>query len=100
MNMTSIELLFLFLATVFGAVVTSGLGWLDSGTPFELRKFVPGLIRGIIAAIIVFVASYSGFVGEISLFTYLGAFLAGGGFDTMVNRLTGISGIGQEKPPT
>ena len=93
-------MLILFLATVLGAVTTSGLGWLDSGDAFDARRFVPGLIRGIIAAVIVFIASYQGFVGEINLFTYLAAFLAGGGFDVVVNRLAGISGIGQGKTTT
>ena len=98
--MTDIEMLILFLATVLGAIVTSTLGWLDSGTAFDARKFIPGVVRGIIAAILIFIASYEGFLGEVTLFTYLGAFLAGGGFDTIVNRLTGLSGIGQSKPTT
>jgi hypothetical protein len=96
--MTEIEILLLFLATVAGAVTTSGLGWLDSGDPFNLRKFLPGLIRGIVAAIVVFIATYEGWIGEITLFTYLGAFIAGMAVDVVGNRLAGISGIGQNKP--
>ena len=100
--MTGIETFLLLLATVLGAVVTSALGWLDdkdaSGNPlpFDVRKFIPSFVRGIIAAIVVFIASYEGFLGDVTLFTYLGAFLAGGGFDVMVNRGAGIAGIGQK----
>ena len=95
--MTDIEMLLLFLATVLGAIITSGLGWADSDTPFNARKFIPGTIRGVIVAVLVFIASYEGYVGEVNLFTYLEAMLAGGGFDVVVNRLAGISGIGQSK---
>ena len=99
--MTEIEILILFIATILGAITTSGLGWLDSGTHFNARKFIPGLIRGIIAAILVFIAQYTGFIGDVTLFTYLGAYLAGGGFDVLGNRLAGIAkAANTSTPPT
>jgi hypothetical protein len=94
--MNGIETVILFLATVLGAVTTSALGWLDSNTPFDARKFIPSLIRGIIAAIIVYISAYAGYVGTVNFFTYLAAYLAGGGFDTVINRLSGIV----QKPQT
>ena len=97
--MTPLDAFLLLIATILGAVTTSVLGWLDSNNPFNVRQFVPGLIRGIIASIIVFIAGYEGFVGEITLFTYLGAFLAGGGFDTIGNRLAGILNVAQPPKP-
>lgn len=96
--MIEIELLILFLASVFGAVTTSTLGWLDSGYPFDARKFMPGLIRGVIAAIIVFIPASTGYLGAtVNLPVILGAFLAGMGIDVAVNRLAGILKIGQEQ---
>jgi len=96
--MIEIELLVLFIATVLGAVTTSGLGWLDSGVAFDARKFVPGVIRGIVAAIIVFIPASAGYLGStLSLVTILGAFVAGMGVDVVGNRIAGILGIGQAK---
>ena len=96
--MTEIELLILFIATVLGAVTTSGLGWLDSGNAFNARQFIPGVIRGIVAAIIVFIPASTGYLGTtMSLPIILGAFLAGMGTDVVGNRVAGILGIGQTK---
>ena len=94
--MMEIELVILFLASVLGAVTTSSLGWLDSGYAFDARKFVPGLIRGIIAAIMVFIPASQGYLGTtLGLPVILGALLAGMGVDVAVNRLAGILKIGQ-----
>jgi hypothetical protein len=93
-------MLILFLATVVGALTTSVLGWLDTGNPFDARKFAPGVIRGIVAAIVVFIASYEGFLGEVTMFTYLAAFIAGMAVDVAGNRIAGILNIGQGKTAT
>lgn len=99
--MIDIELLVLFLVTVLGAITTSGLGWLDSGDTFDARKFVPGVIRGVVAAIIVFIPASTGYLGTaITLPVILGAFLAGMGVDVAGNRLAGILEIGQGKTTT
>lgn len=98
--MTEIQMLILFLATIAGAITTSVLGWLDIGDPFSIRKFLPGVIRGIVAAVVVFIATYEGFIGEVTMFTYLGAFIAGMAFDVAGNRIAGILGIGQGKSAT
>ena len=99
--MTEIELLALFIAAILGAVTTSGLGWLDSGNPFNLRKFLPGLIRGIVAAIIVFIPASTGYLGmNLGLAVVLGAFLLGMGVDVAGNRIAGIIGAAKEKTAT
>ena len=96
--MNEIELLILFIATILGAATTSGLGWLDSTEAFNARKFVPGIIRGIVAAIIVFIPASTGYLGAtMGLVTILGAFVAGMAIDVTGNRIAGISGIGQVK---
>jgi uncharacterized membrane protein len=100
-QMNEIELLIVFIVTILGAVTTSGLGWADSGTPFNLRKFVPGVIRGIIAAIIVFIPAATGYLGmNLGLVVVLGAFIAGMAVDVTGNRIAGILGIGQGKAAT
>ncbi len=94
--MIEIELLILFLATIAGAVTTSLLGWLDSTGPFDARKFAPGVIRGIIAAIIVFIPASTGYLGAtLGLPVILGSFIAGMSLDVAGNRIAGIAGIGQ-----
>jgi len=99
--MNEIELLVLFIATVLGAITTSGLGWLDSTEAFNARKFVPGVIRGIVAAIIVFIPASAGYLGStLSLVAILGAFVAGMGVDVVGNRIAGIFGVGQGETPT
>ena len=96
--MIEIELLVLFIATVLGAVTTSGLGWLDSGTDFNARQFIPGVMRGIVAAIIVFIPASTGYLGStLGLVAILGAFVAGMGVDVAGNRIAGILSIGQGK---
>jgi len=99
--MTEIELLVLFLATVFGAITTSGLGWLDSGTDFNARQFIPGVIRGIVAAIIVFIPASTGYLGStLGLVAILGAYIAGMAVDVTGNRIAGILKIGQGETTT
>lgn len=88
--MTPIDSVGLLIATLLGALVASALGWLDSDTPFQPKKFYPSLIRGAIAAAIAYAIAYTGFVGEVNLFTYLGVFFAGGGWDALGNRASGI----------
>jgi hypothetical protein len=96
--MIETELLVLFIATVLGAVTTSGLGWLDSGVAFDARRFAPGVIRGIVAAIIVFIPASTGYLGStLGLVAILGAYVAGMGVDVIGNRIAGILNIGQEK---
>ncbi len=88
--MIDLGLIGMFVATLLGALIASVLGWLDSGTPFEASKFIPSLIRGLIAAAVVFVSTYAGFVGEVTVYTIITAFLTGGGFDVLINRISGI----------
>lgn len=86
---TDLQLLGLLIATLLGALTSAGLGWADAGGAFDLRKFLPSVGRGIIAAVGIFIATYTGFTGEVTLFTCLGAFGIGLGFDAGWNRLAG-----------
>ena len=92
--------LYIALAALLGGIVAALLGWLESGEPFNLRKFGGSLIRSLIAAAI-FAAGYqlSGSIGIIDLFY---AFLGGAGVDVIGNRISGKLGNGSfplTKPP-
>ncbi len=92
--------LYIALAALRGGIVAALLGWLESGEPFNPRKFGGSLIRSLIAAAI-FAAGYqlSGSIGIIDLFY---AFLGGAGVDVIGNRISGSLGNGSfplTKPP-
>jgi len=83
---------YIALAALLGGIVTALLGWLESGEPFNRRKFGGSVIRSLIAGAI-FAAGYqvSGGVGIIDL---LYAFLGGAGVDVIGNRISGKLGNG------
>ncbi len=68
------------------------LGWLESGEPFNPRKFGGSVIRALIAGII-FAVGYqiSSPFGILDLFY---AFLGGAGVDVLGNRIAGKFGNG------
>ncbi len=84
--------LYIALAALLGGVAAALLGWLESGEPFNPRKFGGSVIRSLIAGAI-FAAGYqvSGGVGIIDL---LYAFLGGAGVDVIGNRISGKLGNG------
>jgi hypothetical protein len=85
-----LTLALLLVATIAGALIDAVLGWKDAGNPFDFAKFWPSIVRAVIAALIVFTATYTGFVGEVNIFTYIAAFLIGIGVDASGNRVAGI----------
>ena len=94
------KVLYIALAALIGGVVAALLGWLESGEPFNPRKFGASVIRSLVAAAI-FAAGYqvSGSIGIIDL---LYAFLGGAGVDVIGNRISGKLGNGSfplTKPP-
>jgi len=86
---TELQILGLLIATVFGSLTSWYLGWKEVGGDFDFSKASPSIIRAVIAAIVIFVATYTGYVGDANLFTYLLAYLAGLGIDAGGNRLSG-----------
>lgn len=77
----------LILLTVLGAIVVAILGWIDSGEPFNPRKFGASMIRAVFAGFI----SALIFQGttDATTFTYLCAFLIGAGVDVTGHRIAG-----------
>ena len=84
--------LYIALAGLSGGLVAALLGWLESGEPFNPRKFGGSGIRVLIAGII-FAVGYqlSGPLGISDLFY---AFLGGAGVDVLGNRIAGKFGNG------
>ena len=92
--------LYIALAALLGGLVAAFLGWLESGEPFDLRKFGASGIRSLIAAAI-FAAGYQ-LSGSIGIIDLLYAFLGGAGVDVIGNRISGKLGNGSfplTKPP-
>ena len=93
---SSIELTGLLIAAVVGALISAVLGWKDAvdkaadPNPFDIKKFWPSIVRAIISALTIFAATYTGFANEVTVFTYILAFLAGAGIDSAGNKISGI----------
>ena len=85
--------LYIALAALFGGIVTALLGWLESGDPFNPRKFGGSLIRSLIAAA-VFAAGYQVSSSGVVIIDLLYAFLGGAGVDVIGNRISGKLGNG------
>ena len=73
--------------TVIGALAVAILGWVESGEPFNLRKFGASMgrafIGGLLAALI-----FEGTVNP-TIWTYVSAFLIGAGLDVTGHRIAG-----------
>jgi hypothetical protein len=84
--------LYVALAALTGGLAAALLGWLESGEPFNPRKFGGSGIRALIAAVI-FAVGYqlSNGIGLLDLFY---AFLGGAGVDVLGNRISGKLGNG------
>ena len=84
--------LYIALAGLSGGLVAALVGWLESGEPFNPRKFGGSVIRALIAGII-FAVGYqlSGTLGILDLFY---AFLGGAGVDVLGNRIASKFGNG------
>ena len=86
-SMTDINIFLLAFLSILGALFSAILGWLDSGEPFDTRKFTSSILRAVIAGIV----SALGFstLETAGIWEYLTAFLAGAGIDVFGNRISG-----------
>lgn len=76
------------LAAFGGGIVAGLLGWLEKGTDFSFKKFLPSILRAIVAGGVIAV-SYP-FIQSMGLWPGLiGAFLTGAGIDVLGHRLAG-----------
>ena len=72
-----------------GAIVSALLGWLDSGEPFDGRKFGASITFGLITAV-GFAVVYS-YTAKIEALDIAKAFIGGAGVDVLTNRAIGYA---------
>ena len=82
---TQIQLITLIALAVLGGVASAILGWMDSGDPFDSRKFGATILRAIIGAAIA-AMTFQG-IESVDIFIYLSAFITGAGTDVIGKRL-------------
>jgi len=86
------ERFYLSLAALLGGLVSALLGWLESGEPFNARKFGGSVIRSLLAGV-VFAVGYELADGINVLYLFY-AFLGGAGVDIIGNRISSRLGNG------
>jgi len=86
------ERLYMALAALFGGIVAAGLGWLESGEAFDLRKFGGSVVRSALAGVVISLGS--GVAGPVDVAVLFYSFLGGAGVDVIGNRLSGNFGNG------
>jgi len=77
----------LIILTVVGAITVAILGWIESGEPFNTRKFVASIGRAVLGGL--FSALIFEGTQNPTTFTYVSAFLIGAGMDVTGHRLAG-----------
>ena len=82
-----INLIFIALAAFIGGMAIALIGWTESGTPWDGKKFVSSLIRSLVGGVAI--AAAMDFSGANSPIIYLLAFLSGAGVEVGGNRVAG-----------
>ena len=77
--------LYIALSALAGGLAAALLGWLDSGEPFDPRKFGGSAIRALIGGAI-FAVGYD-LAAPVAILDLFYAFLGGAGVDVLGNRL-------------
>jgi len=85
--LSNIQIVTLSALSVLGAIVSATLGWLESGEPFDGRKYASSVLRAIVAGLV----SALGFstVTSVEPWDYIIAFLGGAGVDVIGKRASG-----------
>ncbi len=81
------EILYVALAAFGGGIASGTMGWLESGSVFEGRKFTASIIRALVAGG-AFAIGYT-LVGGVTIMDIIIAFVAGAGVDVLGNRIAG-----------
>ena len=76
-------MIFIALAAFGGGLLSAIMGWLDSGEPFNLKKFGKSVIVSVLAGIGVAIFSQN---AEPSMKNILEAVIVGAGSDVLANR--------------
>jgi hypothetical protein len=88
--MVDLEIAILALLAVFGALFAAVLGWLDSGEPFNARKFATSVGRAIVAGLLVSLTVILVPSTQVGIYEYISSFLLGAGVDVLGNRAAGV----------
>jgi len=78
------QVLYIALAAFAGGIVAAVLGYLDSETPFQLKKFLASLLRALVSGALF--AAYYSYSDGITPVEILIAFVTGAGIDVLGNR--------------
>ena len=99
--MTDTELALLAVATLLGMLLNAVLGWVDSGEPFNPRKFVSSVLRGVVTALGIVVAFPATFPANVSIgfLQNVLAFLSGAGVDSLGHAVSSVTGIKEKLTP-
>lgn len=82
------NIFYIAVAAFGGGIIAGLLGWLESHEGFSFRKFLPSILRALVAGGIIAV-SYP-FLESMGLWAGLiGAFLTGAGVDVLGHRVAG-----------
>lgn len=90
------ERIYLLLAALLGAVLVALAGWAESKTPdgkrepWDGRKFLASVLRGLIAAA-GFAVKYE-LAPTFGVIDLIAAFIGGAGVDVLINRVAGAMG--------
>ena len=86
-TMNELEVVIVLTVTMLGAIFSGWLGWLESGDPFDKRKFLATVLRGVLLALVEFVGVSSLLIEiQLTVVTLVSAFLIGAGFDVVLKR--------------
>ncbi len=88
---TDIHLVIVALAAAIGGILAAYLGYLDSGEPFNKRKFGKSVVAAVLASV-GFAIGYS-FADGIGVKDVFLAILAGAGWDSITNRVLGAFAV-------
>jgi len=83
------------LAAFLGGVIATLLGWLQSGEPFNPRKFISGVVKSLIAGV-AFAAAYE-YKNAITVIDLFIAFCGGAGVEALGTRIAGAIRAGVKK---
>lgn len=82
-----VNLIVIALVAFLGGITTALLGWSESSTPWNWKKFSSSVIRSLVGGVAISAAmNYSGATAPI---IYMLAFLSGAGVEVGGNRIAG-----------
>jgi len=94
------NIIIVVICAIIGSLAAAAIGWLDSGEPFDLRRFAKSFITAVIAGVVF--ASTFDYTKVLPLpMLIILAFLGGVGVDYMSKKAAGVLSIGKlSRPPT